>query len=115
MRGYSPGSLSGESIFLASLEYRHPLIRDMGTNLWGLTLLRRLQAAVFTDVGTVGAPRNFAEVLSDVGVGLRLTHEVLGLYPLVTRLDVAWPVNVDEALRAEEQQPHFYLTAGQPF
>lgn len=115
MRGYSPGSVSGESMLLASWEYRHPLVRDMGTNVWGLTLLRRLQAAVFTDVGTVGEPRNFIQFLYDVGVGLRLTHEVLGLYPLVTRLDIAWPVNVDEALKAEEQQPHFYLTAGQPF
>jgi hypothetical protein len=115
LRGYSPGSVSGESIFLASLEYRRPLVRDMGANIWGLTLLRRLQAAVFTDVGTVGSPRNFADVLSDWGVGLRLTHEVLGLYPLVTRLDVAWPINVDEALSDEEQQPHFYITAGQPF
>jgi hypothetical protein len=115
MRGYSPGSLSGESVLLASLEYRHPLVREIGANIWGLTLLRRLQAAVFTDTGTVGSPRNFADFLSDVGVGLRLTHEVLGLYPIVTRLDVAWPINVDEELRAEEQEPHFYLTAGQPF
>jgi outer membrane protein assembly factor BamA len=102
-------------MLLASLEYRYPLVREIGDNVWGLTLLRRLQAAVFTDVGTVGSPRNFADFLTDVGVGLRLTHEVLGLYPIVTRLDVAWPINVEDALRAEEQQAHFYLTAGQPF
>ncbi len=112
MRGYSPGILFGESIVLGSLEYRHPIVRDIGINLWGLTLLQRLQGAVFTDVGTVGSYQHF---LTDVGIGLRLTHEVLGLYPVVTRFDVAYPTNVDASLEAEERTPHYYLTAGQPF
>lgn len=112
MRGYSPGTLFGESMVLASIEYRHPIVRDIGVNLWGLTLLQRLQAAVFADAGTVASYRNF---LTDVGAGLRLTHEVLGLYPVVTRLDVAYPLNVEDSLQAKERTPHFYLTAGQPF
>jgi outer membrane translocation and assembly module TamA len=112
MRGYSPDSLFGESMILASLEYRYPLVRELGTNLWGLTLLRRLQAAVFADAGTVASYRNLR---TDVGVGLRITHEILGLYPIVTRFDVAYPLNLEEELQAKERKPHFYLTAGQPF
>jgi hypothetical protein len=112
MRGYSPGSVFGESIVLASAEYRRPVARELDTDVWGLSLLRRLQAVVFADVGTVSSYKTFR---SDVGVGLRLTHEVLGLYPIVTRLDVAYPLNVEEELQAEERKPHFYVTAGQPF
>jgi hypothetical protein len=112
MRGYSPDSLFGESLVLTSIEYRYPLVRELGTNLWGLTLLRRLQAAVFADAGTVASYR---DLRTDMGVGLRLTHEVLGLYPIVTRFDLAYPLNVEEELQAKERKPHFYLTAGQPF
>lgn len=112
MRGYSPGSLFGESLLLASLEYRRPLVRELDTNAWGLSLFRRLQAVVFADVGTVSSYRGLR---TDAGGGLRLTHEILGLYPIVTRLDVAYPLNVEESLQADERKPHFYLTAGQPF
>ncbi len=112
MRGYSPDSLFGESLVLASIEYRYPLVRELGANLWGLTLLRRLQTAVFADAGTVASYRHLR---TDMGIGLRLTHEVLGLYPIVTRFDVAYPLNVEEDLQTKERKPHFYLTAGQPF
>jgi hypothetical protein len=112
MRGYSPTTLSGESIILASLEYRYPLVHELETNLAGITVLRRLQAAVFGDIGTVSSYRRF---LTDAGVGIRLTHDFLGLYPLVTRFDIAFPLNVEEGLQPEERGAHFYLTAGQPF
>ena len=112
MRGYSPTTLSGESIILASLEYRYPLVHELETNLAGITVLRRLQAAVFGDIGTVSSYRRF---LTDAGVGIRLTHDFLGLYPLVTRFDLAFPLNVEESLQPEERGAHFYLTAGQPF
>ncbi|MFZ5861688.1 MAG: BamA/TamA family outer membrane protein [Nitrospirota bacterium] len=112
MRGYSPGSLFGESLALASLEYRRPVARELDANIWGVSLLRRLQAVVFADVGTVSSYR---QLRSDIGGGVRLTHEILGLYPIVTRLDVAYPLNVEESLQADERSLHFYLTAGQPF
>ncbi|MBI3607720.1 MAG: BamA/TamA family outer membrane protein [Nitrospirae bacterium] len=112
MRGYSPTNLSGESIVLGSLEYRYPLIRELETNLGGITVLRRLQAAAFADIGTVSS---YSRYRTDVGVGLRLTHDFLGLYPVVTRFDVAFPIHVEESLKPKEQAPHFYLTAGQPF
>ena len=112
MRGYSPGSLFGESLLLASLEYRRPVARELDTNVWGLSLFRRLQAVVFADVGTVSSYRG---PLTDVGAGFRLTQEILGLYPIVTRFDVAYPLNVEESLQADERTLHFYLTAGQPF
>ncbi|MFZ5876417.1 MAG: BamA/TamA family outer membrane protein [Nitrospirota bacterium] len=112
MRGYSPGSLFGESMFLVSLEYRHPVARELDTNVWGLSLLRRLQAVVFADVGTVSSYR---DLRTDVGGGFRLSHEILGLYPIVTRFDVAYPLNVEESLQADERSLHLYVTAGQPF
>jgi hemolysin activation/secretion protein len=112
MRGYSPTSLSGESIVLASLEYRWPVLREIDDNLGGLTVLRRLQAAIFADVGTVSSYRRYR---TDVGFGVRITHDVLGLYPVVARFDVALPINVEAALKADEQSPHYYFTAGQPF
>jgi hypothetical protein len=112
MRGYSPNSLIGESMLLVSVEYRHPVARELDMNIWGISLFRRLQAVVFADVGTVSSYR---DLRTDVGGGIRLSHEILGLYPIVTRFDVAYPLNVEESLQADERSLHLYVTAGQPF
>ncbi|MEO5656952.1 MAG: hypothetical protein ABIO65_06050 [Nitrospiria bacterium] len=111
MRGYSPTNLIGESILLGSLEYRRPVFRELDANIWGLTLLRRLQVAVFGDIGAIPGDR----YRTDAGAGFRLTHEFLGLYPVVTRFDIAFPIGVEDRLKPDEQNPHFYVTAGQPF
>jgi hypothetical protein len=113
MRGYSPNSLFGESMLLVSVEYRHPVARELDTNVfWGLTLFRRLQVVVFADAGTVSSYR---DLRTDVGGGFRLSHDILGLYPIVTRFDVAYPLNVEDSLQADERSLHLYVTAGQPF
>ena len=115
MRGYSPNALYGESMTLGSIEYRYPLIHEMDVNIGGLAVLRRLQAAVFTDAGMVASHRNrvkFSQYLTDVGAGLRLALDALGLYPVVMRIDVAFPINTP---LPDEQNLHFYVTAGQPF
>jgi outer membrane protein assembly factor BamA len=113
MRGYSPNSLFGESLLLVSVEYRHPVARELDTNVfWGLTLFRRLQVVVFADAGTVSSYR---DLRTDVGGGFRLSHDILGLYPIVTRFDVAYPLNVEDSLQADERSLHLYVTAGQPF
>lgn len=115
MRGYSPSALYGESMTLGSIEYRYPLIHEMDVNIGGLAVLRRLQAAVFTDAGMVSSHRNlvkFSQYLTDAGAGLRLALDVLGLYPVVMRIDVAFPINTP---LPDEQNLHFYFTAGQPF
>lgn len=111
MRGYSPSTLIGESMLLGSLEYRRPVFREIDSNLWGVTLLRRLQVAVFADIGAIHGDR----YRTDAGAGFRLTHEFLGLYPVVTRFDIAFPIGVENQLKPDEQNPHFYVTAGQPF
>ena len=115
MRGYSPSALYGESMTLGSIEYRYPLIHEMDVNIGGLAVLRRLQAAVFTDAGMVASHRNlvkFSQYLTDAGAGLRLALDALGLYPVVMRIDVAFPINTP---LPDEQALHFYITAGQPF
>jgi outer membrane translocation and assembly module TamA len=86
--------------------------RELDMNIWGISLFRRLQAVVFADVGTVSSYR---DLRTDVGGGIRLSHEILGLYPIVTRFDVAYPLNVEESLQADERSLHLYVTAGQPF
>ena len=51
LRGYFPASVSGNSFYLGSVEYRMPLVwLDRGFNTYPL-FLRYMSAAVFVDVG----------------------------------------------------------------
>jgi outer membrane translocation and assembly module TamA len=50
--------------------------------------------------------------MSDMGAGVRWFADSFGIMPVIFRFDVAWPIHSPVA---EENVPHFYLSAGQPF
>ena len=85
LRGFSRDAFDGDTYFLGSLEYRFPLL-SIETGVWTLPLyLRRLHAAVYSDVGdawTVGA-RDFQ---LHAGAGAELRVEVVLGYILPTDL-----------------------------
>jgi hypothetical protein len=115
MRGYTPLVFGGDNMFLFSAEYRFPLLYETDVNLVGLALSHTIQGALFADAGMVTDDHNtfqFQKYLTDVGVSLRFFLDMLGFYPTVYRFDVAYPI--DSPLESE-RNPHYYLSAGQPF
>jgi hypothetical protein len=115
IRGYTPLAFIGDNMFLLSAEYRFPIFYETGMNLFGLALTRAIQGAIFTDTGMVGGSHNtfqFKKYRADVGASLRFFFDALGFYPAIVRFDVAVPI--DSPLPAE-REPHWYLSAGQPF
>jgi hypothetical protein len=115
VRGYSPLRFEGDAISLFALEYRFPLFYETDINLLGLALTHTLQGAVFSDVGSVVDGREelaLSSFKSDMGVGVRWFADSFGIMPVIFRLDVAWPI---DSPIAEEEKPHYYLSAGQPF
>jgi len=115
IRGYTPLRFEGDHISLFSLEYRFPLLYETDINLLGLALTHTLQGAVFADFGGVANQVKLlqpSEFMSDIGAGVRWFADSFGIMPVIFRFDVAWPV---DSPVAEENEPHFYLSAGQPF
>lgn len=115
MRGYNPLVFVGENMSLFSLEYRFPLFYDSDINFFGLTHAHAWQLAFFADTGMVSDSRNVfrtSEFKSDVGTGIRFFVDLFGIYPAILRFDVAMPI---APTIEDEDKPHYYLTAGQPF
>jgi len=120
IRGYTPLRFEGDHLSILSLEYRVPLFYETDINLLGLALSRTVQGALFTSWGNVADGSDllksnlfvFSEYKSDVGVGIRWFIDSFGVAPTIFRLDVAWPI---DSPIAEEKEPHYYISAGQPF
>ncbi|MCB0308116.1 MAG: BamA/TamA family outer membrane protein [Bdellovibrionales bacterium] len=122
MRGlpFDDDRFRGRHVLLASAEYRHFLKQDLDINL-GLFRIRDIQGALFTDVGRVtdtvqekadnlvlgGVDRRsgFSDLFdvkdfqSDVGYGIRLHVEYLGVNPSLLRFDVAKSLSESFPLR----------------
>jgi hemolysin activation/secretion protein len=115
IRGYTPLRFEGDDIGLLSLEYRFPLLYETDINVLGLALTHTLQGAIFSDWGGVAdtiEAFDLSEFRSDIGVGFRWFADSFGIMPVIFRFDLAWPI---DSPVAEENEPHFYLSAGQPF
>jgi len=91
LRGYRSGSFFGEAYVLGTFEYRFPML-DVETGAWTLPVyLRRLHAALFTDVGDAWMPFKDGPFLPQnhpfalhTGVGAELRAEVVLGYILPT-------------------------------
>lgn len=114
LRGYTPLAFGGDNIALYTAEYRVPLLYETDVNLAGLALFHTIQGALFTDTGMVSDDHNtfqFKNYLVNVGASIRLYFDILGFYPTILRLDVAYPI--DSPIEGENK-PHYYISAGQP-
>ncbi len=115
LRGYTTLAAFGEHINLGMVEYRYPLVYDLSRNVGGIALTHAIQAAVFFDTGSVSThrtPFRFQDYVSDVGVGLRFFFDAFGLYPVIGRFDAAFPIHPPIP---DEDEVHYYVSAGQPF
>ncbi len=98
-RGFGMGQRQGSSLWLASLEWRVPILRHTHycEPVDHIMVLNNVYGAVFSDVGDVYAHGHSAgPVAYDLGAGLRLDVTWFGFVERTTlRLDVARAVNVD--------------------
>jgi hypothetical protein len=105
LRGYRPGRFSGDQFYLATLEYRFPLLdifRGVGTfPVWA----SRLTGALFADAGDAfRGPLREAEPNVGAGVELRLQTELFFSFAASFRLGYAYGFMEDG-----EHQVYFVL------
>ncbi|MDF1660311.1 MAG: BamA/TamA family outer membrane protein, partial [Planctomycetota bacterium] len=93
----------------------HLLATELEVSLLSLSWWRRLEGALFYDIGEVG--RHFNDVFEDysqwkssVGYGLRFHIDVVGVRSTVVRLDVAYRLD-----SSEDRTPQFYFGVNQSF
>ncbi|MFH1454163.1 MAG: POTRA domain-containing protein [Armatimonadota bacterium] len=78
LRAYEDNSIFGSRMLLANAEYRFPVGK-----------IDLLKAAVFADAGNAWSPGQDSTLRKDVGVGLRLVFQKIGLAVGVIRIDYA--------------------------
>ncbi|MFH0877542.1 MAG: M1 family aminopeptidase [Candidatus Omnitrophota bacterium] len=112
LRGYDFKDIQGSAMFLASTEYRFPLVRNIDARfLYGILNLDEIQGVVFFDAGSAWFNR-FAEsgIKKDAGIGLRFYVNVAGGAERVAlRLDVARPLD------GEDKDTHVWFGINQSF
>jgi hypothetical protein len=93
-RGFQMGEAFGPTRLLASAEYRHVLVGDSRTDLWGLVTLTAVEGAAFADGLYMPhlRPASYGTWLGDVGYGVRVMGDVLGVSPTSLAVDVALPL-----------------------
>ena len=108
-------SRSGDRQVYANLEYRLPLIRDLGLKLW-IFYFEQFTTALFLDMGkawgsylktfTDGSRRNFSEVdwINTAGAEIRHRLYLLGKIPVVVR--VGYGINLYDHT---EKQAYFRI------
>lgn len=115
VRGIRLGDFAAQSSAIFRAEYRHLLATELEVNLISLAWWRRLEGALFYDIGEVG--RHFDDVFEDysqwkssIGYGLRLHIDVVGVRNTVARFDVAYRLD-----SSEDRTPQFYFGVNQSF
>ncbi len=100
-------SREGDLQIFANLEYRFPLIRDLGLKIW-ILYFEHISAAIFTDIGKAwsnelneyyGNARHYsdAEWIQTAGLALRHRFYLLGKIPIVIQMNYGVNVkNFDE-------------------
>lgn len=116
VRGISAPEIVGPAKLVASVEWRHQLLRNLDWNL-GVGRIRGLQGTLFADAGFI-SPR--ADVIpplrrwvTDAGYGLRWHYDFLGVRPMIFRIDAAQ--RLDDLERTRKPDVRVYIGAGQSF
>jgi hypothetical protein len=129
----SDADFVGKHRFLANLEYRHPIFRNLNINFFDLFRIRKIKGSIFTDAGrvtsTVQEKRliqaslidNYETTLadtfdvrkysSDFGYSLQIFFDALGIRETLLRFDVAKRIDNFK----EELTPRFYISLDQSF
>lgn len=116
VRGVKTSKFNDTAVLVLRGELRHILFTDLDIPVLWLTWLRRVQLVAFLDAGDVGPTVD--KIVTDdkvwkwgAGGGIRIRLDSFGVAPLTLRFDVG--VRFDE--KAEDNDPQFYVGAGQSF
>ena len=96
--GYGGNELFGQAVALAQLEYRHVYFNNLDANLGHVMWLRGLGGALFTGVASVSSCGGYDDWFSSksyraqVGYGVTVFSQMLGVTPQFLRFDVAVPL-----------------------
>lgn len=101
LRGFDP-RLSAEGLVAGNLELERALLRRRNARLF-----RRVALAAFTDLGQVFGDHGATEFLADLGVGLRVDHQI-GQTSFTTRAD--FPLFVNRPALAQDTKPGNHQT-----
>ena len=118
LRGFPLEAVLAEQRYIASAEWRHPLVPDMDID-FGLARLRQISGAAFVDTAYAGnlfpLARGIARnsLFADAGYGLRFEYDLLGVRPLTFAVDAAIPINRGSAV--DVPPVVFSFRAGQSF
>jgi len=118
LRGFPLEAALSEQRYVASAEWRHPLVPDMDVD-FGLARLRQISGAAFVDAAYAnelvqlvpGLP--VRHLFADAGYGLRFEYDLLGVRPLTLAVDAAVPFNRGSAV--DVAPVVFSFRAGQSF
>jgi hypothetical protein len=116
-RGYALDAELGRARILGSAEWLHPLLPRLDLNGFFLAWVTGLDGALYGDVAWIGDdPRAAFEgpVFGDVGYGLRLYIDYLGVRPGVMAIDIAWPLVPPRGTR-DRGPPAVYIAFSQSF
>lgn len=93
-RGFQIDDAYGSKRLLSSAEYRHVLVGDSRTDVLGLATLTTVEGALFADAVVMPklSPGTYGPWLGDVGYGVRVMGDVLGVSPGGLAVDVALPI-----------------------
>lgn len=117
LRGMSEPEVVGPARFLVSGEYRWFAIRNLDWDFWAWRV-RGFQPTVFADLGyvsaDVGTVPAFEDWYSDVGLAMRVHFDMLGVRPMLLRIDFAQRIDTcfDGNCGVDVR---FYLGLGQSF
>jgi hypothetical protein len=115
LKGYPLNVVEGRGRVYGSLEYRHPLWTGRDINIAEVNRVRSVTGVVWADGATISGGSSIVgdpvrslfgaqSFFADVGVGLRLIGDHLGIDPAMLSLDLALPL-VDSQLTGGRLPP----------
>jgi hypothetical protein len=129
LRGYLPDELFGRARLIGHAEWRGSLRQDLDVNVGHFIVIHGLGAALFADAGALSSCGSYDDLFAEqnlyanVGFGLRMFYDNLGVQQGMMALDFAMPLVLrpracfTDGERMDLSRPPFmfYLTFLPPF
>lgn len=99
LTAFSADELFARGVATLKLEYRHVFLDSLRNNILGLAWLRDFGGVLFSGVSSLSSCEGFRgwgsrdSYVAQVGYGLTVRYDLLGIAPQLLRLDVAAPIN----------------------
>lgn len=120
VRAFDPLAQTGRHRLLLMAEWRHRFDRDLSVNVAQLGFLTSVEGVLFVDAALLSKTYDdFFDVGSlyvGVGYGLRFFYLLVGMNPMLVRIDLAYPIFVGTPVATKSAFPlSFILSIDQAF